>query len=170
MSRTHNRELLVQAAQLLEPVLEELVFVGGCTTALLITDAAAPDVRPTYDVDAIIEAASYSEYTTFSDRIRQLGFHEDPNEGAICRWRNGEVKLDLMPTDEAILGFSNRWYDEVMGSAERFEIESGLSIRNIIPPYFLATKLEAFRGRGNNVSVLVTTSKTLLPSWMDAQV
>jgi hypothetical protein len=54
-----NLQLLVDAARLLKPILNELVFVGGCTTALLITDKAAADVRPTYDVDAIAEITSY---------------------------------------------------------------------------------------------------------------
>jgi hypothetical protein len=43
----HNLELLVEAARLLKPLLGELVFVGGSTTALLITDKAAAEVRPT---------------------------------------------------------------------------------------------------------------------------
>lgn len=42
-----NFQRLVDAAKLLKPILGELVFVGGCTTALLITDKAAADVRPT---------------------------------------------------------------------------------------------------------------------------
>jgi len=65
-----NYRLLVEAAKLLRPILGELVFVGGCTTGLLITDKAAADVRPTYDVDAIAEITSYMEYTAFSERLR----------------------------------------------------------------------------------------------------
>jgi hypothetical protein len=53
-----NLQLLVDAAKLLKPILGELVFVGGCTTALLFTDKAAAEVRPTYDVDAIAEITS----------------------------------------------------------------------------------------------------------------
>ena len=70
-----NLELLVDAAKLLKPILGELVFVGGCTTALLITDKAAADVRPTYDVDAIAEITSYVGYAEFSENgifVRQL--------------------------------------------------------------------------------------------------
>jgi hypothetical protein len=85
------------------------VFVGGCTTALLITDTAAAEVRPTYDVDAIAEITSYSEYEKFSERLRQSGFEADQSEGApICRWVHEHIRLDLMPIDEKILGFSNR--------------------------------------------------------------
>jgi hypothetical protein len=81
-----NLQLLMDAAKLLRPILGELVFVGGCATALLITDIAAADVRPTFDVDAIAEITSYTEYAEFSERLRKLGFQEDAREGApLCR-------------------------------------------------------------------------------------
>jgi len=34
----------------------------------LITDSAAADVRPTFDVDAIAEITSYAAYAEFSER------------------------------------------------------------------------------------------------------
>jgi hypothetical protein len=80
--RDTNLERLIAAARLLKPLLDELVFVGGCATGLLITDPAAPSVRPTFDVDAIADVASYSEYVDFSDRLRGVGFVEDTSEGA----------------------------------------------------------------------------------------
>jgi len=46
-----NLELLIVAAKLLRPILDELVFVGGCATSLLVSDEAAVEVRPTFDVD-----------------------------------------------------------------------------------------------------------------------
>ena len=57
--------------------------------------------------------------------------------------------IDVMPTDERILGFSNRWYAPAISSAGHVDI-AGLLVRVIAPTYFLATKLEAFRGRGDN--------------------
>jgi hypothetical protein len=71
-----NYQLLVDAAKLLKPILGELVFVGGCATGLLITDKAAADVRPTYDVDAIAEITSYMEYTQFSQLLAFKRIHE----------------------------------------------------------------------------------------------
>ena len=50
-----NLALLEEAVELLEPLLNELVFAGGCTTGLLVTDPAATRIRSTYDVDAITE-------------------------------------------------------------------------------------------------------------------
>ncbi len=142
-----NLQLLTDAAKLLRPILGELVFVGGCTTALLITDKAAADVRPTFDVDAIAEITSYAAYAEFSERLRKLGFQEDAREGApLCRWRQQTTTLDVMPLDEKILGFSNTWYRPAMDHAEERELEKGLKIRLVAPVYFCASKLEAFAG------------------------
>lgn len=144
-----NLELLKVAARQLLSLLDELVFVGGCITSLLITDEAAADVRPTFDVDAIAEITSLGEYARFSDRLRKLGFTEDASEGApICRWQNEQTRLDVLPLDEKILGFSNPWYKPAMESAHEYEIEENLRIRIVTAPYFCATKLEAFKGRG----------------------
>lgn len=144
-----NLELLIAAAGKLRPLLDELVFVGGCTTGLLITDEAAAEVRPTIDVDAIAEISSYADYATFSEKLQDLDFTLDTSEDApTCRFRSDETILDVMPLDEGILGFSNRWYKPAMESAEEREIASGLRIRVVTAPYFCATKLEAFAGRG----------------------
>lgn len=67
----------------------------------------------------------------------------------ICRWRAGELVVDVMPTDERILGFSNRWYVPALPSALSVELAAA-RIRLIAPEYFLATKLDAFRGRGES--------------------
>jgi hypothetical protein len=58
------------------------------------------------------------------------------------------VILDVMPLDQEILGFSNRWYREAMHAATVLTLEPSLQIRSITAPFFLATKLEAFKGRG----------------------
>lgn len=54
-----------------------------------------------------------------------------------------------MPTDSSILGFGTRWYHPALENAQRTQIGEH-EIRLITAPYFLATKLEAFRGRGRN--------------------
>ena len=145
-----NLRLLKQAAKLLIPVLDELVFVGGCTTGLFISDEGAGDVRPTIDVDAITEITSYADYASFSERLRKLGFTEDTSEDApLCRWLHGDTRLDVMPLDETILGFSNRWYEAALGSSQQYQLEPDLEIKIVTAPYFCATKIEAFRGRGN---------------------
>lgn len=145
-----NLHLLEAAARLLHPLLDELVFVGGCTTGLLVVDPAAVGIRPTKDVDAITDVGSYAEYTKLSDRLRELGLTEDYSEGApICRWRRDDLLIDVMPTDERILGFSNRWYMPALASSQPMEIAE-LRLRVVTAVYFLAMKLQAFHGRGDD--------------------
>src|SRR5258708_35011472 len=99
-------------------MLGDLVFVGGSVTGLLVTDEGASDPRATRDVDAIALINSYAAYARFGDRLRSLGFAEDTSEGApLCRWVHQQVVLDLMPLNEDILGFSNRWYRAAIESA-----------------------------------------------------
>ena len=145
-----NRALFESVVRLLVPVLDELVFVGGCTTGLFITDPAAGGVRPTKDVDAIVDVTSYAEYTTLSERLRTLGLAEDTTPGApFCRWRHGQLIVVVMPTDATVLGFSNRWYPTAIETAQTFRI-AGHDVRVVTPPLFIATKLEAFHGRGDD--------------------
>jgi hypothetical protein len=144
-----NLDLLENAAAKLRPLLPEIVFVGGCATGLLIDDPGAAAVRRTYDVDVIAEIASYAEYTVFSERLRALGFVEDDREEApLCRWQQGDLLLDVMPLDASILGFSSRWYADALHSSAAVVLSGGTTIRAITAPYFLATKIEAFLGRG----------------------
>jgi hypothetical protein len=144
-----NIEILTVAVDRLGPVADELVFLGGCATGLLITDPAAPSVRVTMDVDVITEVASLRDYYQLAKKLRQRGFVEDQSQGApICRWNLGSTILDLMPTKPDLLGFGNRWYEPAVLTAESVELPSGKSIRMVLAPYFLATKLEAFDGRG----------------------
>ena len=56
--------------------------------------------------------------------------------------------LDVMPLDETILGFSNRWYKAAMKAAVTERLRNNLEIRMVTAPYFVVTKLEAFNGRG----------------------
>lgn len=128
---------------------EEMVFLGGCATGLLITDAVAPPIRATKDVDVIAEVASLVEYHRLSKRLRELGFSEDQSPDApICRWQAGGILLDVMPTHPEILGFGNEWYQPAFDAAVLVTLPSGKKIRMVSAPYFLATKLAAFEGRG----------------------
>jgi hypothetical protein len=75
-----NLARLADAAKKLTPLLDQIAFVGGCITGLLLTDPAAAPVRPTLDVDAIIAIASYAEFTALESRLRELGFHQPHKE------------------------------------------------------------------------------------------
>lgn len=105
-----NLHIMIAAARRLGELCDKMVFIGGCATGLLITDPAAPAVRPTIDVDVIIEVVSRSELYEFETELRKIGFHQTLTEDVpICRWIAEDIILDVMPTKTDILGFSNKW-------------------------------------------------------------
>jgi hypothetical protein len=144
--------MLERAARELAPFIDQVAFVGGATIALWITDQAAPEPRVTKDVDLVVEVASRADWYRFEERLRAHGLRNDSSSRVICRWRAGspgdELLVDLMPGDAAILGFENRWQRPALDHAETLALPSGRQIRAISPPYLLATKLEAWSGRG----------------------
>lgn len=143
-----NIRMLEFVASKLGKLCHEVVFLGGCTTALLVTDPFSPDVRYTFDVDCIIDVVSLHHYHDLEKKLSELGFKRSLTEDVICRWFYDDVILDVMPTDERILGFSNRWYKEAIQYAVPYLLADKISIRVVTAPYFLATKLEAFKTRG----------------------
>jgi predicted nucleotidyltransferase len=141
-----NVALVEMVARRLGDLGERFVFVGGCAAGLLITDDARPPVRATRDVDLIVELASLVSYYDLNDTLRRLGLREDPD--LTCRWSLEGVKVDVMPTEDVGQGFTNRWYPRAAQRSSRVSLPGGMQIRLVSAPLFVATKLEAFYGRG----------------------
>jgi predicted nucleotidyltransferase len=142
--------LEIVAQHLGDALHEQMVFVGGAVAGLLITDPAMSAIRPTDDVDIVVQATVLHEYHLVESALIARGFvHDMQVDAPICRWRIGPVAVDVMPMDERVLGFSNRWYPLAVNTAEYFALPSGIFIRLIQAPVFIATKLEAFANRGN---------------------
>lgn len=150
MRATSNLAMLEKVTRKLGTLNDEVVYLGGCATALFINDPLALDVRPTQDVDCIIDVISLGEYYKFGNKLKKVGFVEIMNEAINCRWHCEDMILDVMPTDAKILGYSNRWYKEALKYATTYKIANELTIKSVTAPYFLATKIDAFKGRGNN--------------------
>lgn len=146
-----NRAQLIKVVRALGALSNEVVFVGGATVGLLITDPAARSVRRTKDVDVVVEVASYAEYQIkVGPALRERGFVECTDDGApICAWKVDGIRVDVMPTDAAVLGFTNPWYQGAIATAAEYDLD-GTAIRLIAAPYFLATKFVAFADRGES--------------------
>ena len=151
---TRNVEMLVRAARALGELRDEVVFVGGAVVDLFITDPAAPGPRFTEDVDVVVEVTTHGAWARLGERLRALGFREDQREGApLCRWLIDDLVVDVMPTLERVLGFSNRWYRMAREQSEEHELPGRVHIRAVVAPLFLATKIEALiTGRGDYVA------------------
>lgn len=80
--------------------------------------------------------------------LREKGFAESHEDTVIGRMRLGDLKVDFMPDDPEILGFTNRWYAKGIETAVSYPLTETLDIRRLTSALFLATKLEAYLGRG----------------------
>lgn len=145
-----NHRMLEFVATKLEDIRNDVVFLGGCTTGLFITDPEFPDVRYTLDVDCIVDVISLNQYHKLEKKLTRQGFKKSMSEDVICRWFYDDVTLDVMPTDENILGFGNRWYKKAIASSIIHHLTDNIDIKIVTAPYFLATKLEAFKTRGKS--------------------
>lgn len=143
-----NLRMLEFVATKLGDIRNDVVFLGGCTTGLFISDPLVPDVRYTLDVDCIVDVISRNQYYQLEKKLNKQGFKKSITEDVICRWFYDDVILDVMPTDETILGFGNRWYKQAIVSSNLYLLAENLEIRIVTAPYFLATKFEAFKTRG----------------------
>ncbi|MEM5550437.1 hypothetical protein HJP15_01360 [Pseudoalteromonas sp. NEC-BIFX-2020_002] len=145
-----QKEMLIKVATALgEDLIRSMVFVGGCTTGLLVTDEFTKEqIRYTDDVDLIVDIMGYAAWTDLQEQLKTKGFSIDMGEEIMCRMILDNLKVDFMPVDENALGFTNIWYKDAVATAEDYVLNDTLTIKLITPEYFVATKLEAYLGRG----------------------
>jgi hypothetical protein len=147
-----STDLLEVAARALGPMCDRVVFLGGATISLWLTDPAARPPRVTVDVDVVAEVVTLGSYERFQQDLRDRGFAEDSESGVICRWNHGDTGLilDAVPLESLLAGFEGKWHRPGVANAERRELPSGVAIRAVPPPFLLATKLQAFADRGGD--------------------
>ena len=146
---TGNLERLMKVAHGLGDLLDHVVFVGGSVVELYIDDPGAPEVRPTIDVDCVVEPLIAADLQGFEAALEKHGFRHDMSEGAHAwRWTYQGTQVDIITVSGQSKGMENQWYAEGVRHRIIREIPGGIQI-NVMPlPYFMATKLEAAMSRG----------------------
>jgi len=146
-----NIAMLQTVAAGLGELKNELVFVGGSVAELYVDNPAASDIRPTQDIDCVIELSSRTEHAKLEEALRAKKFANDTSQGApICRWIYRDIKVDVMPTDPDVLGFTNIWYDDGVTNKITKILPDGQEIFVFPVEYYVAAKFEAHKGRGGN--------------------
>jgi len=150
MSST-NIDMLQTVANGLGELNKVVVFVGGAVAELYVTDPAASEIRPTLDVDCVIELSSRKMHANLEEELRTKGFAHDLSKDAPnCRRVYKDIKVDVMPTDSHILGFTNSWYEEGVENKIVKTLTDGTEVFVFPPEYYLAAKFEAHKSRGGN--------------------
>ena len=126
------------------------VFTGGSIVALLLDKPEATVMRPTDDVDIILEILTHKDYSKFEAQLRELGFDHDVRDGAPkCRWIYRNLTVDTMPVEGAFLGLNTKWFDHALSNPTNLSVD-GQMLSIISASSFIATKLAAFSDRGEN--------------------
>jgi hypothetical protein len=114
-----NLSTLEATAVALEPILEDIVFVGGT-----IQSATNTMLRIGFQPDT-------------------------SDGAPICRWVKGGLVVDLMGTTDSHFGATNPWYLEGFLTKQEIDLpKSGLRISLLSAPIFILTKWVAYQGRG----------------------
>lgn len=150
MNHRLNLESITLVYRALRELQDLVVFVGGATVSLYADKPEQAEIRPTTDIDLLIEIGTYGEYVKLQELLYELGFKIDATSTVTCRYTYYGLAVDIMPTDEKVLGFSNRWYKDGFENIIKFNVDSGITVNIFSPVYFIASKLEAFKGRGEN--------------------
>lgn len=146
---SQNLDHLERVAVALEQIGVRHAFVGGATIELFLDALAAAQARVTDDVDCIVDTHDRGAHQALEKRLRRAGFVHAAEPGApICRWRLEGIVVDVMPVDEAVLGFSNPFYRSALDAAEPTLLPSGRAIPCLTLGYTIATKVVAFEDRG----------------------
>ena len=146
-----TNEMLARVARRLAELGDDVVFVGGATIALYLDELGAAEARHTMDVDCVVPIETLADYSRLEDRLRRMGFRHRAGPGdPICRWVVEGVIVDVMPFVEEVLGFTNRFYRAGHASAREVTLPQGSKLRIMTAEHALATKIEAFRHRGDD--------------------
>jgi predicted nucleotidyltransferase len=135
--------------KVLEEALSKLknkfVYVGGAVVELYCDDPARAEVRPTDDVDVVVELINLSAYATLEEDLIAIGINPDMFSRVACRYRYHDIVIDIMPTDEHILRYTNIWYKEGLQNSVSYNLDDDLTIQIFTLPYFLGSKFEALK-------------------------
>ncbi|MBA2330577.1 MAG: hypothetical protein H0V91_13275 [Flavisolibacter sp.] len=98
MSHHINITRIKAVYNLLGHLKDQVVFVGGATVSLY-ADRQAPEVRPTDDVDILVEIGSRWNYMELEDQLRKMGFQNVPDSKFLGRYTVKGLIVDVMPTN-----------------------------------------------------------------------
>ena len=148
-----NRSSIIDAIKLIANALgninDQVIYVGGAVVGLYADTKGAPEVRPTKDIDIVVEIASVLELEKLRQELADRGIHFAKDEKTICRFIYKNVLLDVMATQEIGWAPANPWFKSGFDHPEVHYL--GKTEIKIMPlAFYLASKFVAFNVRGTD--------------------
>ncbi len=149
----HTKAQCIQAigtiAHALGDLNDHVVYVGGAVAGIYVDDPGAPEVRPTKDIDIVLEIASAYHLEELRQKLAERGIHFAADEKVICRFRYQNLLLDVMATKEIGWAPANPWFQPGIKHAE-VRLFGSVEIKIMPLAYYLASKFTAFKNRGGD--------------------
>lgn len=150
MRKKIDIESLLEVARALGELNEKCVFVGGAVVSLYIDDPAADELRPTMDLDIAMEIVTLGQLENVRQDLARKGFLPDAEHQVICRFVYQGIMVDVMSTQAVGWAPANSWFRQGFEHQKTISLNANTSIRILPLAYFLASKFEAFHGRGRD--------------------
>jgi hypothetical protein len=144
-----NPELVLfrNTAKRMQPMLEELVFAGGCSTSLLFSEADFIRPTPPQWLDVIASTQGDLGHMALTIKLKEMGMREDTIFGR-GRWKMGALTVCFWNVDPVFSPFASRFLPEAFSMPRKYPVAPDMKVKLVNPAFFLALKIEAFQGRG----------------------
>lgn len=148
-TKAQSIDAIKTVARALRDLNEQVIYVGGAVVGLYANDPGAPEVRPTKDVDIVLEIASVLELEELRQKMAERGIHTAKDEKVLCRFTYKNILLDVMATKEVGWAPANPWFKGGFDHPEVHLLDE-VKIKMMPLAYYLASKFVAFRDRGKD--------------------
>src|SRR6056297_1312379 len=144
-----NLASVEKVALALEEINDEVIYVGGAIVGLYVDEKSAEQLRPTRDIDVSVQISSYSQMDKLRKRLVRKKIFPEPSADVMYRYSYQNLLIDFIPYEETPLGPTNKWLKP--GFNKSYPVTLGRVVIKILPvSYFVATKWEAFKSRGDD--------------------
>lgn len=142
-------DAIILIANALGSLNERVVYIGGAVVGLYVNNKGAPEVRPTKDIDIVIEIASLMDLEKFRKELAKRQIYVARDEEVICRFSYKNILLDVMATKAIGWAPANPWFKYGFDNPEIKNLGQ-VKIKIMSLPYYLAAKFAAFVDRGTD--------------------
>lgn len=144
-----NRIAIQRVSRLFNDYEKEIMFVGGSVVSEYIDDPAVLDIRPTADIDIVVQLLSLSDLENIREYLANKNVYADMESGVICRFKYEDIKIDVMSTKNVGWAPGNEWYELGQNKVITKSIQD-IEIKLLPVEYFIATKISAYKDRGED--------------------
>ena len=148
-TKQQSIEAIKIIAQTLGDLNDQVVYVGGAVASIYADDPGAPEIRPTKDVDVVIEVVSALELETFRQQLAERDIHFAKDAKVMCRFKYQNIYLDVMATKEIGWAPANTWFKSGFDNSEIHQLDD-VKIKFMPVAYYLAANFIAFKDRGKD--------------------